>query len=158
MSRSRAPAPPARLDEPRLPRGYWPASRVTELLDATLVTTVEANLEHLSPGERRAVDELLRAGSALQDLAEDQQHRQALGARRRLQELHEARGRSRRTSDLLRLYELSQGPIATTLTNQLVPFLPVDGYAPGRNVYPWQIAADELNGYFERRPEARALL
>ena len=38
------------------------------------------------------------------------------------------------------LYRLFQGPIATTLDNQRLPFLPVDPPTPGKNVYPWGVS------------------
>jgi hypothetical protein len=38
---------------------------------------------------------------------------------------------------------------------KLVPFLPVDPWAPGRNVYPWAIQTEELDEFLEARPDRR---
>jgi len=140
----------------RLPRGYWGPARTRPILDKVLTTRYDVDLGELGPGERSAVAELVAAGRALQALAEDTEHHQALRARRNLDALHEQLGRPSTTADLIELYELNQGPIATTLDNELLPFLPVDSYAQGRNVYPWAITADEVEGFLARRPDRRA--
>jgi hypothetical protein len=108
----------------------------------------------LGAGERRAVNELLDAGRQIGDLNEETEHHQALRARGRLEALHERLGRPRQTADLLELYQLFRGPIATTLENEREPFLPVDPFVEGRNVYPWAIEAGEIEA-FETRPDRR---
>jgi hypothetical protein len=138
-----------------LPRGYWGPDRVRPILDQTQVIRFDADLSALGPGERAAVDELVVAGRMVQDLNELTEHHQALDARARLEALHERLGRPAETSDLLELYGMSQGPIATTLDNQLVPFLPVDGFVGGRNVYPWAIEAAEVSAFLASHPERR---
>jgi hypothetical protein len=142
-------------DGQRLPRGYWGPDRTRPILDKALVMQFEVNLDALASGERRAVDELLDAGRLIADLNEETEHRQALRARARLQALHERLGYPQRTADLLELYELFRGPIATTLENERLPFLPVDPFAEGRNVYPWAIEAGEIEAFLERRPDRR---
>jgi hypothetical protein len=141
---------------PALPRGYWSEQQVREVLDRTLVSHVGADISSLGPGERAALLSLLAAGRVLQDLGEHQEHPQALTSRERLRGLHERLGRRARTADLLGLYELYQGPIATTIENALVPFLPVDPFAEGRNVYPWAIEAAEIQAFLDRRLDLRA--
>jgi hypothetical protein len=69
--------------------------------------------------------------------------------------LHERLGRPERTANLQALDELFQGPIATTLDNELVPFLPADDRTDGKNVYPWGIARDEIEAFLDERPERR---
>jgi hypothetical protein len=152
---------PAAASRPRpapvpLPRGYWRADRVRPILDQVETTRIEVDLEGLGPGELAAVDELIAAGRATQDLAELTEHHQALDARARLEALHERLGRPAETADLLALYRFSQGPIATTLENERLPFLPVDPFALGRNVYPWAIEVDELQVFLDAHPERRA--
>jgi hypothetical protein len=142
--------------ESRLPRGYWAPDRVRPILEKVLTTRYEVDLSSLRPGERVALRELVAAGRVLQELAEDTEHHQALPARRRLVELHEQLGRPAETEQLLELYEIFQGPIATTLDNELLPFLPVDPFAGGRNVYPWGITADEVESFFTSHPDRRA--
>jgi hypothetical protein len=141
-----------------LPRGYWGPDRVRPILDKTQTTLFDADLSGLGPGERRAVDELVAAGWILQDLAEHSEHHQALDARARLHALHERLGQPGETADLLELYALSQGPIATTLDNELLPFLPVDGFAGGRNVYPWGIEAAEIEAFLGEHPDERSTI
>jgi hypothetical protein len=140
---------------PRFPRGYWGSDRTRPILDKTLVISFDVDLDTLAPGERHAVDELLAAGRLIADLNEETEHHQALRARTRLQALHERLGRPVETADLLQLYELFRGPIATTLENERLPFLPVDPFAEGRNVYPWAIEADEIESFLETRPDRR---
>src|SRR5256885_6127214 len=50
--------------------------------------------------------------------------------------------------NLLTLYRLFQGPIATTLENKREAFLPVDPVVPGKNMYPWGVTKDELQKSF----------
>jgi hypothetical protein len=139
----------------RLPRGYWGPDRARPILEETQVQEFEVSLDGLEPGERRAVDELLGAARTLRDLAEDTEHQQGLRARSNLQALHERLGRPSETTDLLQLHELFQGPIATTLENERLPFLPVDPHVDGRNVYPWGIASDEIEAFLTARPDRR---
>lgn len=154
-ARARKAAPATSPVALKLPRGYWGPDRVRAILDQTVTTRLEPDLGALAPGERAALTELVDAGVALRDVAEDQEHHQALRARSRLRSLHEQLGGPPETADLLRLYDFSQGPIATSLDNERLPFLPVDGFVPGRNVYPWGITAGEIDAFLERRPDRR---
>jgi len=138
-----------------LAKGYWLADDVRRVLDKALSYRLEADLSSLTPGERRAVDVLVAVGFILEDLNEEQRHHQALRARQELRDLHEQLGRPSRTQDLLDLYRLFRGPIATTLENELVPFLPVDGFTEGKAFYPWGIERDELDIFLEAHPERR---
>jgi hypothetical protein len=142
-------------DGHRLPRGYWAPDRARAILDKTLVTPYEVALDALAEGERHAVNELLGAGRQIADLNEATEHHQALRARSRLEALHERLGQPAQTADLLELYELFRGPIATTLENEREPFLPVDPFVEGRNVYPWGIEAGEIEAFLGTRPDRR---
>src|SRR5688500_20332275 len=62
---------------------------------------------------------------------------------RALEQLDKRTGSKAETQNLLTLYRLFQGPIATTLDNKREPFLPVDSLKPGKNVYPWGIRSEE---------------
>ena len=64
-------------------------------------------------------------------------------------------GSSSATQNLLTLYRLNQGPIATTLDNKREPFLPVDEVKPGKNVYPWGVKKEELDAFLSAHPEKR---
>jgi len=139
-----------------LPAGYWPAEESRKILDKTLVYRLESDLSTLSPGERKVLGSLVEVGWILNELHDLQVHRQALSARRALRRLDTELGHPARTRDLLELDDLFQGPIATTLENELLPFLPVDPWNEGKNVYPWAIERDEVEAFLQARPEERA--
>jgi hypothetical protein len=100
------------------------------------------DLSKLSDGEKKAVAKLIEAGQIFQKLYEEQRHPEALSAYRALEQLDKRTGSTPATQNLLTLYRLFQGPIATTLENKREPFLPVDGTKPGKNVYPWGISVN----------------
>ena len=136
-----------------LPKGYWPADKARRILDKVLTFRLEEDLTTLTPAERRVVDELVAVGYLLGELNEQQRHHQALRARDELRELHERLGRPARTADLLDLYRQFLGPIATTLENELEPFLPVGGFTEGKAFYPWGIERDEIDAFLVAHPE-----
>jgi hypothetical protein len=138
-----------------LPDGYWGPDRARPILDQTLVYRLESDLSEVTPAERVVIDELLAVGRILDDLHDDQVHHQALSAREALRRLHAELGRPAETRDLLQLDQLFQGPIATTLENELLPFLPVDPWTEGKNVYPWAIERDEVEAWLDAHPEDR---
>jgi hypothetical protein len=151
-----APAPEATGTD--LPAGYWAPEAVRAILDKALTYRLEADLSDLTPAERRVIDELLTVGAILDRVNHDQRHHQALRARQDLLEIHQRLGRPARTADLLHLYDLFQGPIATTLENELLPFLPVDGFTKGKNVYPWGIEGVEIDQFLVAHPERRGAI
>jgi hypothetical protein len=155
MPSSKSPARTASRAIAELPAGYWPADQSRRILDQTLSYRLDSDLAGLSPAERSVLDSLVAVGRILDDLNDEQRHHQALSARRELRKLHDRLGRPDRTRDLIDLDDLFQGPIATTLENELLPFLPVDPWTEGKNVYPWAIQRDEVEAYLERRPEDR---
>jgi hypothetical protein len=128
-----------------LPPGYWPVEKSQPIIDKTQTITLSPDLSKLSDGERKAVAKLLEVGRIFQKLYEEQRHPQALSAYRALEELDKRTGSTPATQNLLKLYRLSQGPIATTLENKREPFLPVDPTKPGKNVYPWGIAKETFD-------------
>jgi hypothetical protein len=138
-----------------IPDGYWPDADARRILDKTLSFRLESNLADLSPAERLVLDRLVAVGRILDDLNAEQRHHQALSARRELRKLHDRLGKPARTADLIDLADLFQGPIATTLENDLVPFLPVDPWTEGKNVYPWAIERDEIEAHLAAHPEDR---
>jgi hypothetical protein len=138
-----------------LPDGYWGPDRARPILDQTLVYRLESDLSEVTPAERLVIDELLAVGRILDDLHDDQVHHQALSARAELRRLHAEMGEPAETRDLLQLDELFQGPIATTLENELLPFLPVDPWTEGKNVYPWAIERAEIEAWLDAHPEDR---
>jgi hypothetical protein len=141
-----------------LPDGYWPVERTRPILDSRLQVTLAPDLGHLSPPERQALDALLAAGAIMQTLYEQQLHEQALDAKRRLEELHAAAVDPVATRNLLDLYYLFEGPVATTLDNERLPFLPVGSPHPGKTVYPSGLQRQEIDAFLASNPAARKSL
>jgi len=127
-----------------LPAGYWPLEKSQPIIDKTQTIRLSGDLSKLSEGERKAVAKLIEAGQIFQKLYEEQRHPEALSSYRALEQLDKRTGSTSATQNLLTLYRLSQGPIATTLENKREPFLPVDQTKPGKNVYPWAITKEEI--------------
>ncbi|MFH0946423.1 MAG: hypothetical protein V2A76_14605 [Planctomycetota bacterium] len=127
----------------RLPDGYWSEQQTREVLDRTLEVRFDPDLSGLSEAERATLGKLLEVGEIFQELYERTKHHQALSAHRELIE-QDRRLASPLTRDLLDLYRLFEGPIATTLDNQRLPFLPVDPEVPGKNVYPIGLKKEAL--------------
>lgn len=128
----------------------WTDADTRAVLDKTLELRFAPDLSGLEPGERRAVEHLLAAGAVVQELYEEQLHHRAAEAR--------AWVAAHGTDDQRTLFRLFEGPIGTTLDNRRAPFLDVDASVPGRNVYPWGVARDELEAAFADRPERREAL
>src|SRR5215217_6726394 len=127
-----------------LPTGYWPVEKSQPIIDKTQTITLSPDLAKLSDGERKAVPRLLEVGRIFQKLYEEQRHPQALSAYDALVQLDKRTGSTPATQNLLMLYRLNQGPIATTLENKREPFLPVESSKPGKNMYPWGITKEEI--------------
>jgi hypothetical protein len=140
-----------------LPPGYWPVEKSQPIIDKTQTIKLAPDLSQLSAGEKKAVAKLLEVGKIFQSIYEDQRHQQALFAYRNLNTL----GRSyvsppsAATENLLTLYRLFQGPIATTLENKREAFLPVDQTVPGKNMYPWGVKKEEIETFLAAHPEWR---
>ncbi|HEX6928274.1 MAG TPA: NUDIX hydrolase, partial [Gammaproteobacteria bacterium] len=141
-----------------LPEGYWGEEKTDPILEKTITLRLSPDLSALSAAERAALDELIAAGRLLHELYLAQKHHQALSSLKELRALHEELGEPAATGDLLALYRMFKGPVATTLDNERVPFLPVDESVPGKNVYPWGVAREELDAYIAANGKAGALL
>ncbi|MDQ3586426.1 MAG: NUDIX hydrolase [Acidobacteriota bacterium] len=146
---------PAQSAGASLPAGYWPLEKSQPILDKMQTIRLAPELSHLSEGERRAVGKLLEVGKIFQELYEEQRHAQALAAQRELRQLDARLGSTPATQNLLTLYRLNQGPIATTLENKREPFLPVDPSPPGKNVYPWGVSKEEIETFLAAHTEER---
>jgi hypothetical protein len=143
---------------PTLPPGYWPEEKVAEILAKTEEVRLAPDLSGLTADEQAAVKDLLEAGQILQELYETSRHHQALDAHTRLRMLDKKLGSPKRTQDLLTLYRLYQGPIASTLTNAREAFLPVAPQVPARNVYPPDATRAEVDAYLAAHPDQRDAL
>src|ERR1043166_6490181 len=129
------------------PAGYWPLEKSRPIIEKTQTIRLAPDLSQLSAGEKAAVAKLLEVGKIFQRIYEDQRHHQALSSYQKLWDLHMHIGYSTPTENLLTLYRLFQGPIATTLENKREPFLPVDPLQPGKNMYPQGITKDEVERF-----------
>lgn len=130
------------------PTGYWPLEKSQPIIDKTQTIRLAPDLSQLDAGERAAVAKLLEVGNIFQEIYEDQRHKQALSSHRDLEQLDKRNGSKSDTQNLLTLYRLNQGPIATTLENKRQPFLPVDPVAPGKSMYPWGVTKEEIEQSF----------
>jgi acyl-CoA-binding protein len=135
-----------------LPEGYMPLEESQEVLDKTLEVTLAPDLSILTPAERGAAQKLLEAGGILQKLYENSLHHQARTAYESLMATDEALGSPPATQNLLKLFYLFKGPIIRNLDNAYVAILPVDARVPGKNVYPWGITKEEIDGFLEANP------
>jgi hypothetical protein len=124
----------------------WADADTRRIADNVAVLRLAPDLSHLSAGERAVVANLLEAGQIFQELYEDQNHPDAIWARARLAE----------QSDETLLYRLYQGPVGTNGSNQRAPFMAVRPELPGRNVYPLDLDAGELDAYLASHPDQRA--
>lgn len=131
-----------------LPSGYWPLEKSQPIIDKTQTIRLAPDLSQLTAGERAALGKLLEVGKIFQSIFEDQRHKQALSSYRDLVQLDKRNGSKPETQNLLTLYRLNQGPIATTLDNKREPFLPVDPVVPGKNMYPWGATKEEIEKSF----------
>ena len=131
-----------------LSAGYWPLEKSQPIIDKTQTIRLAPDMSQLSAGERTAVAKLLEVGKIFQEIYEDQRHKQALSGYRDLVQLDKRNGSKPETQNLLTLYRLNQGPIATTLENKREPFLSVDPVAPGKNMYPWGVSKEEIEKSF----------
>jgi hypothetical protein len=137
------------------PAGYWPFAKSQSIVDKTQTIRLAPELSHLSEGERKAVAKLLQVGEIFQKLYEQQRHAEALTSYEKLFQLHLRVGTTEGTQNLLTLYRLFQGPIATTLENKREAFLPVEPVVPGKNVYPWGVKKEEIETFLTAHPEKR---
>ncbi len=138
-----------------LPAGYWPLEKSRPLIDKTQTIRLTPELSQLTAGERSAVEKLLEVGKIFQSLYEKQRHPEAFWSYRDLVLLDKRMQSPPATQNLLTLYRLNQGPIATTLENKREPFLPVAPVEPGKNVYPWGVKKDELDAFLAAHPDER---
>jgi hypothetical protein len=128
-----------------LPNGYWPVEKSQPIIDKTQTIRLSPDISKLTEGERKAVARLIEVGQIFQKLYEEQRHPEALSSYQALVQLDKRTGSTPATQNLLTLYRLFQGPIATTLDNKREPFLPVDSLKPGKNVYPWGITKEAID-------------
>jgi hypothetical protein len=136
-----------------LPADYWSLQQASEVLDKTRRVMLDPDLSALSETEKAAAARLIQAGIIFNGLYEDSMHPDALSSLRALQALDPG---DEQSNALLDLYYLFRGPIATTLDNKRVPFLPVTDEQPGKNVYPPGMRTEDLDALLQARPDLAA--
>jgi type I site-specific restriction endonuclease len=129
--------------------GYWPVEKSQPIIDKTQTIRLAPDTAKLSEGERKAVAKLIEVGQIFQKLYELQRHPEALTAYRALEQLNKQNNGAPATQNLVTLYRLFQGPIATTLENKREPFLPVDALKPGKNMYPWGVTKEDIEAFIQ---------
>lgn len=127
-----------------LPSGYWGADKTDPILEKTVTLRLAPDLSALSGNEQTAVRELVAAGKLMHTLYLEQQHYEAIAGLASLRKLQADNVEPAQVEKLVSLYRIFKGPIATTLENERVPFLPVDEPVPGKNVYPRGATAEHL--------------
>ena len=138
-----------------IPAGYWPLEKSQPIIDKTQTIRLAPDLSQLSADEKKAVAKLLEVGKIFQGIYEEQRHHQALSSDRDLIQLDKRIPSTPAVQNLLTLYRLFQGPIATTLENKREPFLQVDPVVPGKNMYPWGVKKEEIEAFLTSHPEMR---
>jgi hypothetical protein len=127
-----------------LPAGYWSVDKSQPIVDKTQAIRLAPDLSSLTPAERKAVESLIAVGKIFQELYELQRHAESERAYQQLVNLDKSTGSTPATQNLLTLYRLFQGPIATTLDNKREPLLPVSPLTPGKNMYPASLTKEQI--------------
>jgi hypothetical protein len=141
-----------------VPGGYWPLEKSQAIIEKMQTVRLAPDLSRLNADERAAVNKLLEVGRIFQELYEEQLHAEALPAYRELLQLDKRLGSPAATQNLLTLYRLYQGPIATTLENKRETFLPVSPRQVGSNMYPLGVTKEEIETFLGAYPDKRASL
>jgi hypothetical protein len=145
----------SRVGGKSLPAGNWSREKSQPIIDKTQTIKLSPDISHLTAGERKAVDKLLEVGRIFQVLYEQQRHPEARSSYAALLQLDTRLRSVQETQNLLTLYRLNQGPIATTLENKREAFLPVESVQPGKNMYPWGVERDAIEEFLKTNPEER---
>lgn len=128
-----------------LPNGYWGADKTDPILEKTVTLRLAPDLSALTRNEQIAVRELVAAGKLMHSLYLQQSHHQAIAGLANLHKLHTNQVAPAQVKKLASLYRIFNGPIATTLENERIPFVPVDAPVPGKNLYPRDATARQID-------------
>jgi hypothetical protein len=139
----------------KLPAGYWTVEKSQPIIDKMQPTRLAPDISGLSAGERAAIEKLNEVGKIFQNIYERQRNPQAVEARIALEQLDKRLGSPAATQNLLTLYRLNQGPVATTLENNREPFLPVKPAPESGGMYPADATKAELDAFLAANPDKR---
>lgn len=140
----------ASAQDKTLPEGYWPEEKSNAILAKTETIRLAPDLSKLTPDEQAALKELLQVGAIMQRLYEVSRHQEAVTAMNDLRVVDVRLGQPKATQNLLQLYRLFQGPIATTLDNKREAFVPVAPQLQGRNVYPLDATKEQIDAFLAK--------
>ncbi|MDQ6787064.1 MAG: NUDIX hydrolase [Acidobacteriota bacterium] len=138
-----------------LPDGYWSLEKSQPIIDKTQTIRLAPSLSNLSDAERRAVEKLNEVGKIFQNLYEIQRNPEAADARRTLEQLDQRTNSSAATRNLLTLFRINQGPIASTLDYKREPFLPIAEPSAAGGMYPADSTKAEIDVYLAANPDKR---
>ncbi|MET0650352.1 MAG: NUDIX hydrolase [Pyrinomonadaceae bacterium] len=136
------------------PAGYWPLEKSRPLIEKTGEVRLAPDTSHLTEGERRALAKLIEVGKIFQTVYEKQRHERAAESHAALVALDKRLGSPESTRNLLDIYRLFQGPIATTLENKREPLAPVELTAPGAAMY-GGATKEEVEAFLAAHPDRR---
>jgi hypothetical protein len=137
-----------------LPTGYWPEEKSRAVMEKTGEVRLAPDTSHLTEGERRALAKLIEVGRIFQTVYEEQRHGHAVESHAALVALDKRLGSPESTRNLLTIYRLFQGPIATTLENKREPIAPVGLTAPGAAMY-GGATKEEVEAFLAAHPGQR---
>ena len=138
-----------------LPAGYWPLAKSEAILAKTETIRLAPDLSSLNADEKAGLKDLLEVGGYMQKLYEEQLHHQAAYGLDRLKVLDVQLGQPKATQNLLDLYRLNKGPIASTLDNDREAFIPVDHQISQRNMYPLDTTKEQIDAFLAKHPDRR---
>jgi hypothetical protein len=136
----------------------WSSQQIKQVLDKTLFLTLAPDLSGLSAAELNTLKLLLEVGPLLHDIYLQAQHKDALSSKANLLERLTNAKEKDKAEQLLKLYRIFKGPIATSLDNKRVPYLSVADTVAGKNRYPWGIKKNQIEAELKQSPQATASL
>ena len=138
------------------PARYWTLEQSQAIIDKTQTTRLAPDISGLSAGERAALEKLNEVGEIFQKIYAKQRYPDAFSSLEALNRLDKRLGSIAATQNLLTLYRLNQGPVATTLENKREPFLPVRVQpGGGGGMYPADATKAELDAFLAANPEKK---
>lgn len=138
-----------------LPEGYWSVGKSQPIVDKTQTIVLDPNLSNLTANERAAINKLFEVGEIFQKLYELQKNPKAVKAHLALAQLDKQMKSSAATQNLLTLYRLFQGTMATTLDGKRESFLPNAAQPDAGGMYPADSTKEEIDKFLAANPEMR---
>lgn len=134
-----------------LPKGYWTIEKSQPVLDKTQTIRLAPDLSNLSAGERLAMAKLYEVGAIFQELYELQRDSQSVAARRVLEQF-DKKNSSAATRNLLTIYRINQGFMATPIDGKRESFLPIQPQTSG-GMYPSDSTKAEIDAFLAANPD-----